>query len=91
MQLVENTHASRVANWRDMRAKARSVGDFSMVHTAGVELQRLGIGPLETTQGPETEQAVPGRPKRGRKPKPRCEHEMILERCPTCSPEDQVA
>jgi hypothetical protein len=92
MQLVENTHAARVANWRDMRAKARSVGDFSMVHTAGVELQRLGVGePLETTQGPEMEQAVPEKAKRGRKPKPRCEHDMILERCPDCSPEDQVA
>lgn len=85
MQLVANTHAARVANWRDMRAKARSVGDNSMVHTADVELQRLGVGPLETTQAPEMETVVPPKPKRGRRPLPRCEHEMIAARCPTCN------
>jgi hypothetical protein len=88
MQLVENTHAARVANWRDMRAKARSVGDSSMVRTADVELQRLGVGPFETTQDDtQLERAVPEKPRRGRRPLPRCEHERVAERCELCNPE----
>jgi len=76
--------------FREMRAKARAVGDAGVVRMTDVELGRLG--PLETIEAvTDMETAVPEKPKRGRKPKPRCEHAMILDRCPDCSPEQQVA
>lgn len=66
-----------------------------MVRTMDVELARLGADrplPLETTQATEVmEEAVPDKPRRGRRPMPRCEHGMIADRCPDCSPENLVA
>jgi hypothetical protein len=57
-----------------------------MVRAMDVELSRMGA--LETPEGPDTlERAVPESPKRGRKPKPRCEHGQIAERCVECNPE----
>lgn len=51
---------------------------------AGVELQRLGA--METTEDTTAlETVTPEKPRRGRRPKPRCEHDMILDRCPDCS------
>lgn len=76
--------------WRESRTKARSVGDHSMVRMCNMELGRLGS--LEET--PETTQdttvletVTPAAPRRGRKPKPRCEHNMIADRCVECNPD----
>ncbi|HTG20904.1 MAG TPA: hypothetical protein VK681_12740 [Reyranella sp.] len=50
-----------------------------------VELDRMGYRetvipePMETTMAPN--------PKKGRPPKPRCEHNMIADRCPDCNDE----
>jgi hypothetical protein len=71
--------------FRDARAKARARGDANMVRCMDVELSKLGYSePMETTQAPEMETVVPEKPRRGRKPYPRCEHGMIAERCPDC-------
>lgn len=76
--------------FREMRAKARAVGDAGVVRMTDVELGRLGA--LETTEAVnEMETVVPERPKRGRKPKPRCEHGQIAERCIECNDELAVA
>lgn len=61
-----------------------------------VELTRMGYVDtaatnvaVETTQAaPLPEQAVPEKPKgRGRPPRPRCEHGMIVDRCDECKKE----
>jgi hypothetical protein len=44
----------------------------------------------ETAVPAPKETAVPPAPRRGRPPKPRCEHGLLLERCPDCS-EDMAA
>jgi len=67
------------------RAKARSRGDRSVERCMNVELDRMGYRetvipePMETTMAPN--------PKKGRPPKPRCEHNMIADRCPDCNDE----
>lgn len=89
-QVYAPSRDGKVAMWREMRSRARAVGDAGVVRMTNVELGRLGA--LETTEAVnDVETAVPERPKRGRRPKPRCEHDMILDRCPDCSPEQQVA
>jgi hypothetical protein len=70
------------------RAKARAAGDHNMVHALNVELNRIGYRePVqETTRADEElEQAVPVKPRRGRQPKPRCEHGRIPDRCLDCN------
>jgi hypothetical protein len=47
---------------------------------------------LETTERDvPMESAVPEKPKRGRKPMPRCEHGVIAERCEICNAEETLA
>jgi hypothetical protein len=85
-QVYPPTRAGKIAMFREQRANAANVGDRGMVHCMNVELDRLGA--FETTQdATETEHAVPEKPRRGRKPLPRCEHETIAERCELCNPE----
>jgi hypothetical protein len=73
--------------FREALANARARGDVGMVRAMKVELAMLG----ETTEPEPLETAVPVKPRRGRRPLPRCEHGMILMRCPDCSPEEVVA
>lgn len=80
------TRSGKIAMFREQRAKAANVGDRGMVHCMDVELDRLGA--FETTQDATVlETVVPEKPRRGRRPMPRCEHDMIAERCPDCNPE----
>lgn len=80
------SRAGRTAMFREQRAKAASVGDGGMVRCMNVELARMGE--LETTEDTtEMETATPERPRRGRRPMPRCEHNMIAERCIDCNPD----
>lgn len=81
---------ARIASFRHARATARARGDAKMVRAMDLELSRLGDG-LETTQAaPELEYAVPEAAKRGRKPLPRCEHNLVADRCHLCNPENAV-
>lgn len=69
-----------------MRQYARACGDKSLERACNADLARHGYrDELETTEA-ETlpEQVVPDKPKRGRPPRPRCEHDMIVDRCPDC-------
>lgn len=92
-QLLAPTKQNRIQMFREARANARARGDLNMVHAMNVELATLGVFEenratlsYETTQEPGLEEkAVPEKPRRGRKPLPRCEHEMIAARCPECS------
>ncbi len=73
--------------FRENRARALACGDMMMARAMGIELATLGV--METTRDETVlEQAVPRRP--GRKPKPRCEHDVIIPRCPECFPEEHV-
>jgi hypothetical protein len=84
--VVEGSRAERAAMWREQRDSARARGDTGIARCAEQELARMGE--LETTQDATVlERAVPEKPRRGRKPLPRCEHGMIAERCPECNPE----
>ena len=67
----------------ETRERAVRAGDGGMVRTMNVELARLGA--LETTQAAAMEHAVPEKPRRGRRPKPRCEHGAIADRCAECN------
>lgn len=70
------------------RAKARARGDRGVERCMNVELNRMGYQeppPVETTTAPPMETTMVPGPKKGRPPKPRCEHDMILSRCPDCS------
>jgi hypothetical protein len=70
------------------RENARGHGDRGVERCMDVELDRMGHRdhPVETTEQEQLERAVPAQPKRrGRPPKPRCEHDMLVERCPECS------
>ncbi len=68
------------------RAEAIARGDRRLARTMDVEIARLGYRApeRETMQAVTMEQAVPEKPRRGRPPKPRCEHDMLLDRCPDC-------
>lgn len=87
------------------RADALRRGDRSVYREMDHQLERLGVycGPepfpfppldpaalahVETASVEMPEQAVPKR-KRGRPPKPRCEHDKIPERCLDCQVEDE--
>jgi hypothetical protein len=87
-QVYEATKQGHIQMFREAFAHARARGDAGMIRAMNVELATLGV--FETAQGPELELAVPEKPRRGRRPLPRCEHDMILARCPTCSPEEMV-
>ena len=80
---------ARIQSFRQARANALARRDWSMVNTMDVELARLGFQePMETTEAPVMEMAVPAPSRRGRRPLPRCEHNMIVGRCPDCDPEE---
>ena len=84
-QVYEASKQGHIAMFRDALANARARGDAGMIRAMNVELGRLGV--FETTQAPVLEMAVPEKPRRGRRPMPRCEHGMIAERCPDCNEE----
>jgi len=88
------------------RADALRRGDRSVYREMDFQLQRLGVfvGPepypfppldpaalaqVETATVEMPERAVPPK-KRGRPPKPRCEHGKIPERCLDCQAEDEL-
>lgn len=61
-----------------------------MVRAMDLELSRLGDG-LETTQAArDLEYAVPEPARRGRRPLPRCEHNLVADRCHLCNPENKL-
>lgn len=71
-----------------MRERARALGDVGLERACNADLVRHGYRdqPLETTAVAEMpEHAVPEKPRRGRPPRPRCEHDMIADRCPECN------
>jgi hypothetical protein len=83
MQVVQTGRAAKIADFRRMRAQARSAGDAGIARAMDLELAHLGE--FETTQAPALETATPAKPRRGRKPLPRCEHNLIASRCPDCA------
>ncbi len=88
-QIYAPSKQGRIAMFREALQAARARGDASMVRAMRVELASLGD--LETTQAERLEEVVPEKPRRGRHPMPRCEHDVIVPRCPECYPEDQIA
>lgn len=77
----------------EMRARARASGDVNLERACNADLARYGYrdAPPETTAAtePETmERAVPAKPKRGRPPRPRCEHGQIVGRCTACEEDE---
>jgi hypothetical protein len=80
---------ARIEMFRTARAKARARGDSNMVRCMDVELARLGVRDRPVTEAAETEVEV--KPRRGRKPKARCEHGTLPERCEICSPEENLS
>ena len=87
-QVFAASKQGAIQMFKEALASARARGDAGMVRAMSVELATLGV--FETTEAGELERAVPEKPRRGRKPMPRCEHDMILARCPDCSPEEMV-
>jgi hypothetical protein len=89
--------AARIASFRQALANARSRGDASMVRCMKIELGRLGVGetavegPLETVTPEPMENTMADRPRRGRRPMPRCEHNQIAERCDICNQEEHLS
>lgn len=80
------TRQGKIAMFQDTRAVAMQMGDNGMVRAMNAELASLGA--LETTLPVDVmETAVPAKPRRGRRPLPRCEHDMIAARCPVCNEE----
>jgi len=86
--------AARIASFRQALASARSRGDASMVRCMKIELGRLGVGetagPLETVTPEPMENTMAERPRRGRRPMPRCEHGAIADRCEICNREETL-
>ena len=82
---------NKLRNFMELRATAVARGDRGLQRAMDAEIRRLGYHPeMETTQAAVMEQAVPEKPRRGRPPKARCEHGMLLERCPDCAEEGTV-
>lgn len=76
-----------------IRAAARERGDWNLARAMDVELERLGYreaGALEATAVRMPERAVTEK-RRGRPPRPRCEHDMLVGRCPECDGDDPAA
>ena len=72
-----------------MRERARGIGDVNLERACNADLVRFGYRdeePMETAVPTEDglERAVPPKPKRGRPPRPRCEHNQIVGRCSAC-------
>ena len=83
MAVYEATREGQIRMFRDALANARARGDAGMVRAMNIELATYGV--FETAVEEPLEMAVPEKPRRGRRPMPRCEHDMILARCPDCS------
>lgn len=77
---------NKLRNFLEIRENARRMGDSGLQKAMDQEMRRMGYTP-ETTQAPVMEMAIPEKPRRGRPPKARCEHDMLIERCPDCSEE----
>lgn len=83
-RVFESTRAGKILMFRDALARAVTAGDQGMARNCRVELATLGV--FETVEPvDDLERVVPEKPKRGRRPKPRCEHNMIVGRCATCN------
>ena len=94
--------ANKLRNFMQIRADALALGDLRLARAMDVEIARIGYrvpqgvhiyqeGAHETTQAIALEeQAIPEKVKRGRPPKPRCEHGNLLERCEDCRLEGTV-
>jgi hypothetical protein len=75
----------------EMRKYARKCGDVSLERACDADLARYGYrdAPETTTLQDLPERAVPEAPrKRGRPPRPRCEHNQIAERCAECAEQE---
>ena len=84
-RIYESNSRGKTEMFQDALVAAKARGDLGMVRNLRAELAACGV--FETTEDTTMlEQAVPPKP-RGRRPKPRCEHDMILDRCPDCNEE----
>jgi len=81
---------NKLRNFLEIRENARRMGDSGLQRAMDQEMRRMGYAAPETTQAPVMEMAIPEKPRRGRPPKARCEHDMLLERCPDCAEEGTV-
>lgn len=81
---------NKLRNFLELRENARRMGDTKLQRAMDQEMARIGYCAPETTQAPVMEMAIPEKPRRGRPPRPRCEHDMLLERCPDCKDEGTV-
>lgn len=76
-----------------MRVYARGIGDVNLERACNADLVRYGYteNAMETTALADApERAVPEAPKkRGRPPRPRCEHNQIVGRCAACEEGEQ--
>lgn len=72
------------------RDDAKRRGDWGVYRAMSVELDQLGYADRETTTAVAPERATPRPPakRRGRPPRPRCEHGQIVGRCLECEEED---
>jgi hypothetical protein len=76
----------KVRMLRGVRDQAHAIGDRSLEAAMTADLERMGIRDASV----EFETAVPeplelAVPRKGGRPKlPRCEHDMIVGRCPEC-------
>ena len=72
------------------RDDARRRGDWGVYRAMSVELDQLGYTERETTAVVAPERATPpsAGKRRGRPPRPRCEHGQIVGRCVACDEEE---
>ena len=82
------TREGKIAMFTERRNQARAMGDWTLVHNCDVELATLGVFETVDTAPSTMERAVPAKARRGRPRLPRCEHGLVLARCPDCSPEE---
>lgn len=92
---VEVTQA-RIQMFLDARDRARVRKDYGIVRATTADLRRLGVPDNATLADPTgkqgrrrraSEDAAVERHKPGPKPRQRCEHGSIADRCPACNEE----
>jgi hypothetical protein len=85
-EYLRGQHDRTVAHLLAERERARSLSDVGYLRACTADLRRYGHREaLETTQAAALpERAVPEPPRRGRRPLPRCEHDLIIGRCDAC-------
>jgi hypothetical protein len=86
-QIYAPTRQGKIRMFREARARALQQGDMGMVRNCDIELAACGY---ETTQADRLEDTMAPKPRRGRQPMPRCEHDVIIPRCEVCYPEEAV-